>query len=274
MIYSQLLGGIGNILFIATTAQSHAIDNNTTSCFSQNTQSITKRKQESDWFKTILRKFEFVDRKPQIKFIYREPGFLYKKIPYQEGGNLELAGYFQSEKYFNHNRQAIVDLICDYKYEIQDKLDIYFEGIENEKIAIHFRRGDYLHLQHAHVVQKIEYYQKSLERMAEEFGLEFNQLNYNFDFVIFSDDIEYCKEIPLFKQFKNFHFMDSVESDVEELYLMSMCNHFIIANSTFSWWGAYLCQDKDKVVIAPSAWFAGKGPPKWNTIYTDEMIVI
>jgi hypothetical protein len=270
MIYSQLLGGIGNILFIACTAESHAIDNNTESAFSNNTQSCTKRPQDVIWFQTILRKFKCINSKPAIKYIYREPNFLYKKMPYQKDGNLELSGYFQSPKYFNHNREHIVNLVCDYKYEIQDKLNKYFEGIEKEKISVHFRRGDYLKLQHTHYVQPVDYYKRALKRMADELGVD--TLKYNFHIVVFSDDIEYCKQLKLFKQFKDIMFVQA--TDVEELYLMSDCNFHIIANSTFSWWGAYLNQKEDKIVIAPKKWFGEKGPKQHHTIYTDDMIVI
>ena len=72
MIYVQLLGGIGNILFQMATAYAHAIDNATQCCFSNNTQSITKREQDKEWFKTIMRDMKFVDKKPKIDFVYKQ----------------------------------------------------------------------------------------------------------------------------------------------------------------------------------------------------------
>ena len=89
------------------------------------------------------------------------------------------------------------------------------------------------------------------------------------NFIVFSDDIQWCKE-----NFKGEEFTFIEEDDYIELYLMSMCRHNIIANSSFSWWGSYLNQNEDKIVIAPSKWFGTDGRLKTENIYGEGWIVI
>jgi len=113
---------------------------------------------------------------------------------------------------------------------------------------VHIRRGDYLNKIHKHPTQPKEYYYSA-----------FSQFNEDIHFLIFSDDIEWCKNNL---KYKYLYFIEE-ELDYISLYLMSLCNHNIIANSSFSWWGAWLNQETNKKVIAPSNWF-GKNK-KLNT---------
>ena len=105
------------------------------------------------------------------------------------------------------------------------------------------RRGDYLKLSEFHAVLGKEYYDKA---MSKYHGAKF---------VFFSDDIEWCKKN--FSSIENTHFVEG-ETDVVDLYFMSIMKHNIIANSTFSWWGAWLNKNPDKIVIAPHKWYGPK----------------
>jgi hypothetical protein len=160
-------------------------------------------------------------------------------------GNLKLDGYYQNEKYFKKYRDEILNL---FKIDEDTKnylLEKYSEITFENTCSIHVRRGNYVERQHFHPLQTVDYYKKSISIIGEETL-----------FLIFSDDIEWCKSNLDF--IKNKIFI-SENLDYQDLYLMSMCNNNIIANSSFSWWGAWLNNHNNKKVIFPSFWF-NNGP--------------
>ena len=276
MLYSQLLGGLGNCLFITATLYSLSIDKKLPYCVSNNTQSCTKRKEEEEWLRTILKSVPKVNKRPkQVKSLYKEKSMKYKQFP-KKVGSTQLYGYFQSDKYFSKNKDKIVSLFTEYKNEIQSDLDKKFQ-FKKPTISIHVRRADYVKLQHAHVVQPEQYYEDALNAMVKKLGFKsINKMNAKYTMVIFSDDIPWCQtESKVFSKMFDAHFMGR-NSAIEDMYLMSMCDHHIIANSTFSWWGAYINTKKDVTVVAPSAWFNPnfKKPEEWQDIYTKDMIVV
>ena len=156
------------------------------------------------------------------------------------------------DKYFKKNREGILSLF-EPNDEIKNKLQsIYGEILKNKTCSIHVRRGDYLHLENYHPILSHDYYQKSYEIIGSESV-----------YLIFSDDIEYCK--TQFEYIKNKVFITDL-SDYEELYLMSFCDNNIIANSSFSWWGAWL-NKKENIVISPKKWFG----PTLHSYITDDL---
>ena len=170
---------------------------------SNNTQSSKKRDEEDFWINSVLKNIKKVNKRPNdIKVRYNEKTFRYKKIPETKHG-LEINGYFQSEKYFKKYKNEIIELFTSYKKQIIGKLNKKLSP-KNKTISIHIRRTDYVKLQHAHVVQDINYYKTSLEKMSSELGYN-NTTNMNDDytFIVFSDDIEWCKNHELFSSFKN-----------------------------------------------------------------------
>ena len=272
MIYASLLGGIGNLSFIIATTYILALENSDDSLFTQNIDSITHRKNEELWFKTIFRKFN----RGQIKHskIYREPKCTYTKIPYRK--NMRLHGYFQSAQYFDNHREKIVDLMTNYKKDIIKSLNLKLSQSNKKKISIHVRRADYLKLQHAHVVLQIQYYKNAVSQMKTSLGTNYN----NHIFYIFSDDIKWCKSQEFFKNLPGVSFIENSDPltiepvEVFQLYLMSMCDHNIIANSTFSWWGAYLNENPNKIVVSPKKWFNRNFRKDWNTLYHKDWLIV
>jgi hypothetical protein len=133
--------------------------------------------------------------------------------------------------------------------------DRYLEACEPHRplvqgcIALHIRRGDFLINSLNHHNLSLKYYENALKEFPDDQNV-----------VIFSDDPKWCKEQPLFSG-DRFLVSESDNSYVD-LCLMSMCSHFIIANSTFSWWGAWLSRVKDKVVVYPSKWFGPNNADK------------
>lgn len=267
MLYAQVLGGLGNCAFICGTLYALGKDRNQSFCISSKTSSITRREDEDEWFKTIFRKIPQVSSKPlEINSIFRERGMSIQTFPIRQ--NMEIFGYFQSEEYFKNHKQEIVDLFLDYKKELNLK------PFPRPTIGIHVRRGDYVKLQHAHVVLPVSYYNDALNRMAKELGFEsVPQMNETYTFVIFSDDIDWCKKA--FFNNKNKIYIEGNKA-VKDLYLMNMCDHNIMANSTFSWWGTYLRDNTNRIIIAPKNWFNPnfRNPKEWQTIYRSDMIVI
>ena len=272
MVYAQLLGGIGNLSFIIATTYALALDNNDEATFSNGLSSITRRKNEDWWFKTLFRKIK--KGKPTLRVKYNEPSFKYSKIPFYK--NMQIHGYFQSPKYFNHRREEIIDLFTDYKKDILDALLLKMDLLPGKKISLHIRRADYLKLQHTHLVLPMKYYENAINLLKQRLGSEYE----DYIFLVFSDDIEWCSKQSFFKSLPDVHFVEDSDYmtkgpvEVFQLYLMSMCDHNIIANSSFSWWGAYLNENPDKIVIAPDTWFncpktGGRGPSNWSDIYDD-----
>ena len=157
--------------------------------------------------------------------------------------NISLYGYFQTEKYFKHIEKQIREAFTfvDGIRQPTEEAFKYNFG-DTEVIAIHLRRGDYLKYPH-HPVQTLEYYTEGLSHMPDDIPV-----------MVFSDGIEWCREQELF-QGDRFIFAEGNSTGVD-LCLQSLCEYHIIANSSFSWWGAWLANSKN--VIAPKKWFAGE----------------
>jgi len=256
MIGTFLQGGLGNYMFQIAVSYSIAIDNNTDSVFNINN-AVRVHKNINEYKNNILRNVKIIPN-PQYKIQYIEPSFEYKKINYIDG--LYLVGYFQSEKYFLHNRSSILKLFEPTKSDKEYINKKYHHLLNKKNCSVHVRRGDYLKIQDHHVLCSLDYYKEASKIIGEDTN-----------FIIFSDDIQWCKENL---HFKNCHYIEN-ENDYIEMYLMSMCDDNIIANSSFSWWGAWLNQNKDKKVIAPKKWF---GQSKSNLItkdiYAEKWLVI
>jgi len=210
----------------------------------------------SDVFKGDFKSKPDTDRQ---KLLWIEPGFNYTPIP--EGATF-LDGYYQSEKYFLDNSNEILKIFT-FESKVVDKVSGLYNNILNDerpKVSIHLRRGDYLNLPNHHPVLDIDYFKKAKSIFPK-----------NSIFLVFSDDLEWCKA--------NFTDGDYIfiegQEDYEDLCLMSLCDHNCIANSTFSWWGAWLNKNPDKIVVAPERWF-GPAYSHFSTkdLYCPDWIVI
>ena len=167
---------------------------------------------------------------------------LYNNCP----DNCSLFGYFQSPKYFLNIRE---EFIKDFKFKKQIIYECksILKQFDNP-IALHIRRGDFLINSANHHNLPISYYENGLDCFDEDRQV-----------VIFSDDPEWCFEQKLFSDDR--FLVSQSNSSYHDLYLMTQCADFIIANSTYSWWGAWLCMNPFKDVIYPNRWF---GPNNAN----------
>lgn len=160
-----------------------------------------------------------------------------------------LYGYWQSEKYFDDIRQILLEEFAFPKVCEKQNLDLINKINSTISISIHIRRGDYLN---GFPLMTKEYYSKAIEYFQNKYE--------NILFVVFSNDIDWAKENL---QFKNGLFIDwnTGKNSWKDMYLMTQCKHNIIANSSFSWWGAWLNKNNEKEVIAPNVWFYHRETP-------------
>jgi hypothetical protein len=173
--------------------------------------------------------------------------------------NVNLQGYFQTEKYFKHIEN---DIRKDFSFsnEVKSECLKFIEKIDSKRniISLHIRRNDYVNLQEHHPLCTLEYYTECLEELP------------NIPTLIFSDDSEWCLEQDLFNSDR--FLVSQSNSPYMDMCLMTLCNYHIIANSSFSWWGAWLSNSKK--VFAPKQWF-GKNYENYilDDLYCDGWIV-
>jgi hypothetical protein len=238
-----LRGGLGNYIFQIATSFATSVRDNKTMLVNTSDVSVIHSPLET-YLNNIFRKIKFVDGVDCQHFHEPVQAIQYELIP-NYPGNTKLMGYYQNETYFNHLRNEVLDL-----FEIDEEtkemlLQKYGDILNLETCSLHVRRGNYVERQQYHPLQTVEYYTKSIETIGKDKH-----------YLIFSDDIQWCKENLSFIENKTF-----VEGnkDYEDLYLMSFCKDNIIANSSFSWWGAWLNKNNNKRVIYPSVWFGNNG---------------
>ena len=209
-----------------------------------------------------------LDGQVESDLLLNEQDFKFQQIahhlPYNR--SVDFRGYFQSEKYFKH----IKDEVLQNFYFNQHIRDIAITKIPNDVcVSVHVRRGDYINLKDYHHNQTLDYYYKALSKFPYHIP------------VFFSDDINWCKET--FSDVPNAIFTENEDtlnlssafnSDVSgyvDMCAMSFCNDHIIANSSFSWWGAWLGGGN---VVAPRKWFGSKNNSDWSDIYCEGWTVL
>lgn len=194
----------------------------------------------------------------QTNNYYEEKSFEYDEKIFELDGNTSLFGFFQTGKYFKHIEDDIrIDFT--FKKEIQDTCDEIIEQFDNP-IALHIRRGDFLINSGNHANLELDYYKKALKEFDEKRQV-----------IIFSDDPIWCKEEDIFSDDR--FLVSDGNSPYQDLYMMTKCSDFIIANSTFSWWGAWLANVGK--VIAPSIWFGPNLKYKnLKDLYCDNWVVL
>jgi len=259
-ITSIITAGLGNQLFMIFTGLSKAFDENLD--FSVYPLPNYRPYYFSNIFNKLLSKIENKEEDPFQKPYYQYQPHHYVPIylPIPKEARV-LHGYFQSYKYFNHNRYRIIKYLDFEPYYNKYQM-------KNDSIAIHFRFGDYLPVQSGEYVLQPSYYINAITYLFESIPNLFD----NYNFIIFSekeDDNIVTDYIEVISNKLNEKFNKTVNfikiydlykdsKDFEELFYMANCKHFIIANSTFSWFGAYLCENQDKKVIYPDEWLGEK----------------
>jgi len=291
------MGGLGNQLFQIFTIIAYAIKSQNIFKFC-NTKKLGGGKtiiRTTYWntFLYTLQPFLIENSKLPVLDIIHEQQFHYKEISTSSliNKNTCLHGYFQSYKYFHPYFATICKIIQLEKQQqkVIDKSGYTMDFLHNS-ISLHFRLGDYKKVEHVHPILKYDYYVNALLYLQEELNNNNNKNNNNKNNKIQQNILYFCEDEDLeevektiyhLKQlFTDYTFIRSnVElEDWEQMLCMSCCKHNIIANSTFSWWGAYFNNHPNKIVCCPSVWFGPNVkhdtkdllPPEWIKIKIDE----
>lgn len=255
MITCQTSGGLGNQLFQIATTLALGWENDDRACFNfGNHKQFTQGNIPAIYLDSFYKKLEIINDLP-VFIDYHENDFSFNPIPYKQ--NLRLNGYFQSEKYFKKYRKQLLNVFLN--ETVLNEFAPYFNLFSYSKCAIHVRRGDYLRYYLGHPPCSKEYYFEAIKLFPD-----------NTRFFVFSDDINWCKQKFVDDRFS---FVNTGRDDLD-LHLMSRCDHQIISNSTYSWWGAWFNQNPNKIVIAPSNWFGTHKRLNTKDLYTDKMILL
>jgi hypothetical protein len=280
MIISRLNGGIGNQMFQYALGRHLAYLNNTElkldistlSKDNNNNNDLDIRKFELSAFNIecqiatqkdissfihnglIINKYiKKLNHVLGLKCVFNETGISFQASIFSNKKNVYLNGYWQSEKYFSPIKHIIKrDFILKNNNLIH--LENYISLIKrSNSVSIHFRRGDYVSNQTTnslHGICDFSYYKNAIDYISKKIK--------DPNFFIFSDDINWVQNNFSISFPTTFIKRNNIDNSYEELFLMSLCKHNIIANSSFSWWGAWLNNNSDKIIIAPKRWFSNE----------------
>jgi len=200
-----------------------------------------KNKKTKNGKKFILYNLFFANKSIYIKESY------YKANKIISSNNIYLNGAWQSEKYFKDIRKELLEIFSLKNQFIKFKENLKSEIKNSNSVSLHIRRSDYLIKSHKYKICNLQYYKKAINKII--------LTEKNIKIFVFSDDIEWAKN-NLKTDFSAIFINGN--KDYEDLILMSLCKHNIIANSSFSWWGAWLNKNPNKIVIAPKNWFVNR----------------
>ncbi len=272
----HLMGGLGNQLFQIFTVLVYAIKNDYEPLFEYSTE-LKSGIQRPTYWDTFLKDFDkFTTRNtkyapviPYLKkfIVYNETGFHYSEIPnLKHISYLKLFGYFQSYRYFHDKRDNVFEMmnLKQLKEEVLQENKGLLTDFYN--ISMHFRYTDYRKKPDYHPLMPLTYYVQALNHLnsllkgnSKKIQIIYFRENAENDFV--EDIINQLKLI--FPQII-FTKADDKITDWKQMLLMSLCDSNIMANSSFSWWGAYFNQNVNKIVCYPKKWF-GKRLTHYNT---------
>jgi hypothetical protein len=270
------MGGLGNQLFqiFATISNSIRTKQRFTFLYSESLGANGDTIRSTYWNNLFARLKPFlINSLPHPMNIIREESFRHKQPLVPTEGNNCIFGYFQSYKYFEENYDTICKMIG-----IQGLKTNY--PVQEHTISMHFRIGDYKKVQHFHPILPYEYYRKSIAHIVSESTDSYDGIGPVYKILYFCENQDICDVDIIVNQLKADYpsiIFTKASNDIPDwvqMLTMSNCQHNIIANSSFSWWGAYFNNNHNKIVCYPSIWFgeiAGNNtsdlcPPKWKCI--------
>ena len=285
----HLMGGLGNQLFQIFTTIAYGIQSERSVVFPHSEQLKTGTIRNTYWHNflhaienthTVANPNNRHNNDTVARFpVMREAGFTCTPLPNVSVNEFLLYGYFQSYKYFDNVKKRLFELIDldnqQYKVIRKTALEL-FSSFETKNISMHFRIGDYKKIQDCHPLMTYEYYEKALKYIVDQRPSDQYQVLY-FHEQVDTEDVNVIvnklRNNPMFAKIQFVQVQHNLD-DWEQMLLMSCCSHNIIANSTFSWWGAYFNSKSNKVVCYPSRWFGPKishdtrdlFPETWNKI--------
>ena len=195
-----------------------------------------------------------------VKYNKNESHFHFDESMFNIPDFTNINGYFQTDKYFEHCENKIISIL-NFRKNIIDSANSLIPKIDKELVSIHIRRGDYTTPNPYHPLNGIEYVNSAIDDFKDD----------DYHFIVFSDDNDWCESI--WGKYDNYTIFKS-DSHYIDFCAMSLCDHNIISNSSFSWWASYLNKNKNKKIIAPKNWF-GEGFSQYimKDLYTKKMIL-
>jgi hypothetical protein len=285
----KLQGGLGNQLFQIFTTISYSLQHSTSffflsdSILNSGENGETIRYTYWDTFLAPLKPFlKDINQVPQLIHI-KEKGFHYEELPenIDKTKGVLLVGYFQSPKYFDKYTPFIYRLLKleQQKCSMSNKLNGIFNDVTT--ISMHFRLGDYKNYSDLYYLLQENYYIRALTYIKNHLDFEHNK---NILVLYFCED-KSVEEVEKMLENIMSHFPEAgfgrgnviynnVLLDWEQMLLMSMCKHNIIANSTFSWWGAYLNNYTNKIVCYPETWFVPSANHNITDLFLEQWVSI
>lgn len=257
-VTGSVWGRLGNQMFIIAAVTSLALDHGATPTFPDYAKAFDRKSdlqgqgnyEMANMRQNFQRLFYHLNTHAprNVEFVYREPSFTYAPIPYRP--NMRIEGWFQSEKYFSHHKQEIIDLFAPPPHLLSYLQTTYSDIVSHpHTVSIHLRCYVKENPLNANVYPT--YGRDYVAKAMRLFGPEA-------EYVVFSDQIDWAKKelqgLP-----GKIRFIENEPPEVD-FYLMSLCKHNIVCNSTFSWWAAYLNQNPNKIVVVPFQWFT----PQFN----------
>lgn len=250
-ITSYLMGGLGNQMFQIAKAKTEGYIHNTPVFFKPFSFLPMEGNQTINYVDNIFRNIDFKENINPLKRV-NEISWDYSDLKYDYDISIMFYGYFQSSKNFKNYSEKIKNLFLPtekFKEKLKSKYPLIFE---KNSVSIHIRRGDYLTISDVLPIVDKSYIDKSLKVIN----------NYSNIFV-FTNDTEWAENNL---NYDKCTIVKDLE-DYEDLWAISLCNHNIMSNSSFSWWGSYLNKNKNKKVCVPSVWFGPKGEQNYKDIY-------
>lgn len=243
-VIPTLGGRLGNNLSMIANAYARSRDFNLPLYICRSQVEYHNGESNDNYSSTILSKFNYIEEFPN-------DGIVNPPEPVK-GRPTVYDGYYQDEKYFHKYKDDLLDLFgptSEFIDRVRLKLPQLFKG---RVTAINVRRGDYLYYPNYHPTVTVDYIMAAV-----------SQIKKTDSFLILSDDLEWCRtnlSLP------NAAYIEGYNS-YEQLWIMSLCHDFIISNSSFSWWGAWLSRCTDSTVVAPETWFGPEHQADWQGQY-------
>lgn len=279
MITIHLKGGLGNQLFQIFATIAYALEHNHEFIFPYADKLHTGIVRPTYWSNLLKSLIVYTAANSSCMFlnsqihqlpVLREPHFQYEKLPrIDPSKSVAFDGYYQSFKYFEKYETQIYQMINLENQQTQTKRDFEHYLGNVFTINMHFRLGDYKHKQEYHPVMPKEYYEKALISILSNIK---TTAPIRVLYFCEEEDNAYVNDIIQYLTTKTSEYtvefvkVDDTIADWKQMLLMSCCDSHIIANSSYSWWGAYLSQNANKHVCYPSKWF---GPAMINIITND-----
>ena len=262
IISIRLMGGLGNQLFQLFTVIAYSIEHNKTVVLPYVEKLHVGTVRNTYWETFLMGLKHLTTFNPNINEtnedllkmqLYKEGNFHYTPIPKLNTRTL-LFGYYQSYKYFDKYRNVLLHMIHFKEHLNNTKHEYSHLFTDKETISVHFRFADYKNIQESHPILGIQYYYNALCNICMS-----NRKTYRILYFCQECDNNDVSQLifTLSNRFPELEFVKVDDSilDWKQLLIMSLCNHNIIANSTYSWWAAWLNMNMNKIICYPYTWF-------------------